>query len=124
VSRQAEQLFLSRYLAHHACVLGVLRRRGVRLVGVLVGTGHSAAFFANALQADVLAAVPEGHVVAMNPEAVARVTRIDAARAIEDHRLLGHPVRHLAALGGVARMLVDASEASLQPLLADPPRAA
>jgi malonate decarboxylase beta subunit len=116
VTRDAEQVFLARFLAHHACVLGVLRTRGATVVGVLVGTGHSAAFFANALQADVLAAVPGARVVAMNPDALARVTGLDAARAIEDHPLLGHPVRHLVALGGVARMLARATPAEVAAL--------
>jgi biotin-independent malonate decarboxylase gamma subunit len=109
----AERLFLSRYLAHHACVLGVLRQRGVRIVGVLAGVGHSAAFFANALQADELLALRGARVVAMNPDALARVTGLDAARAAEDDPLLGHPVRHFAALGGVARMLDELSPASV-----------
>jgi malonate decarboxylase beta subunit len=111
VTLSSERLFLSRYLAHHACVLGVLRQRGVRIVGVLAGVGHSAAFFANALQADALLALRSARVIAMNPDALARVTGLDAAQAIEDDPLLGHPVRHLAALGGVARVLDDAGAA-------------
>jgi malonate decarboxylase beta subunit len=110
----AERAFLSRYLAHHACVLGVLRGRGVRTVGVLAGVGHSAAFFANALQADALLALPGARVVAMNPDALARVTGLDAARAVEDDPMLGHPVRHFAALGGIAAMLDDPSPASVE----------
>jgi biotin-independent malonate decarboxylase gamma subunit len=109
----AERLFLSRYLAHHACVLGALRMRDVRIVGVLAGVGHSAAFFANALQADALYALRTARVVAMNPDALARVTGLDAARAIEDDPLLGHPVRHFAALGGVARVLDELSLAEM-----------
>jgi malonate decarboxylase beta subunit len=116
VTRDAEQVFLARFLAHHACVLGVLRTRGATVVGVLVGTGHSAAFFVNALQADVLAALPQARVVAMNPDALARVTGLDAARAMEDHPLLGHPVRHLVALGGIARLLAQATPAEVAAL--------
>jgi hypothetical protein len=109
VSRDAESRFLSCYLAQHACVLGLLRARGTRIVGALVGTGHSAAFFANALQADALCAVRDARVVAMAPDAIARVTGVAATQLIEDDPLLGHPVRHFAALGGVQRVLDDAS---------------
>ena len=113
VSRAAERAFLSRSLAHHACVLELLRRRGVRIAGVLMGVGHSAAFFANGLQADVLAATAEARVVAMGPAAIARVTRVPAAELVENDAMLGHPVRHFAALGGVARMLGDATPATV-----------
>ena len=102
-SRAAEQAGLSQFLAHHACVLGLLRSRGVRIEGRLVGVGHSAAFFANALQADRVAALSTARVVAMDPPAMARVLRIDPARLaalVEDDPLLGQPVRHFAALGG------------------------
>jgi malonate decarboxylase beta subunit len=104
----AERVALSRYLAHHALVLAALRARGIDVVGILAGTGHSAAFFANALQADRLYALPLARVVAMEPGALARVTGMDAAllaRAIEDDPLLGHPARHLAAHGGLT--LID-----------------
>jgi malonate decarboxylase beta subunit len=113
VSRAGETLFQSRYLAHHARVLGVLRARGIRIAGALIGTGHGAAFFANALQAGALGAVAGARVIAMPPEAIARVTGVDAAARIEDDPLLGHPVRHFAALGGVDRLLPDASLASV-----------
>jgi hypothetical protein len=109
VSVAAERIALSRHFAHHACVLGVLRARGVSLVGVVSGVGHSAAFFANALQADRVYALPGSRVVAMEPPALARVTGMDAAmlaRAIDDDPLLGHAARHLAALGGLT--LIDA----------------
>jgi biotin-independent malonate decarboxylase gamma subunit len=109
VARAAEAQLLSRHLAHHACVLGLLRQRGVRIVGALLGTGHSAAFFAHALQADALCAAPNARVVAMAPDAIARVTGVGAAALIEDDPLLGHPVRHFAALGGVDAVLPDAS---------------
>jgi len=109
VSRAAEAQLLSRYFAHHACVLGVLRARGIRLIGALMGTGHSAAFFANALQADALCAASDARVIAMPPDAIARVTGVAAAGLIEDDPLLGHPVRHFAALGGVDAILSNAS---------------
>jgi hypothetical protein len=48
-------------------VLGVLRARGVRIAGALIGTGHGAAFFANALQADTLGATASARVIAMRP---------------------------------------------------------
>lgn len=113
VSRAAEAAFLSRYLAHHACALGVMRARGVHLVGALLGTGHSAAFFANALQADALCAAPAARVIAMAPDAIARVTGVAAAKLIADDPLLGHSVRHFAALGGVHALLPDASPAAV-----------
>ena len=100
---------MSRFLAHHALVLAALRARGVAIVGVVTGVGHSAAFFANALQADRLYALPASRIVAMEAQALARVIGMDAGlleRAVEDDPLLGHPARHFAALGGLA--LVDA----------------
>jgi malonate decarboxylase beta subunit len=109
-TRSAEALAISQYLAHHAAVLALLRSRGHRIVGYLAGTGHSAAFFVNALQADELYAAPGASVVAMAPEAVARVTGLDRehlARAIVDDVLFGHPVRHFASLGGVVDVLAD-----------------
>jgi malonate decarboxylase beta subunit len=109
VSRAAEMRFISRYLAHHAAVLALARMRGHRLVGLLAGTGHSAAFFVNALQAPELYALPHSRVVAMEPAAIARVTGLDVASLIEDDPLLGQPVRHFAALGGVAAV-VDVAE--------------
>jgi len=104
-SVEAEHDGLSWRLAQHACVLGVLRARGVAIVGVVDGIGHSAAFFANALQADRLYALPGARIVAMEPQAIARVTGMDGsllARAIDDDPLLGHLARHFAALGGLA----------------------
>jgi malonate decarboxylase beta subunit len=113
VGRAAEEGFLSRDLAGHAAVLTLLRTRGVRLVGALIGTGHSAAFFVNALQADRLCAVPGARVIAMDPAAIARVTGVDAARMIEHDPLMGQPVRHFAALGGIDAMLEDATPARI-----------
>jgi len=109
IGRRAEARFLSRDLATHAAVLALLRQRGVRLVGALIGNGHGAAFFCNALQADVLCATPGARVIAMDPAAIARVTGVNAAHLIEHDRLMGQPVRHLAALGGVAEILPDDS---------------
>ena len=45
----------------------------------------------------------------MGPDAIARVTGLDTARLIEDDPLLGHPVRHFDALGGITA-IVDADE--------------
>jgi Malonate decarboxylase gamma subunit len=108
VSRAAEMRFAPRWLAHHAAVLALVRVRGRRLTGLLAGTGHSAAFFANALQAPRLFALPTARVIAMEPSAIARVTGLPAATLIEDDPLLGHPVRHLAALGGAS--IVDETD--------------
>ena len=113
VSRAAEMKLVSQYLAHHASVLALLRALGTPLVGLLAGTGHSAAFFSNALQADRLYALASARVVAMEPAAVARVTGIAAASLIEDDAMLGQPVRHLAAHGGVAAILEDATLAAM-----------
>ena len=57
VSRAAEMRFQSQFLAHHAAVLALLRAQGRRLIGLLAGVGHSAAFFSNALQASTLYAL-------------------------------------------------------------------
>jgi len=94
-------------------VLALLRARGHRLSGLLAGTGHSAAFFVNALQASPLYALPHARVFAMEPSAIARITGLRAGTLIEDDPLLGQPVRHLAALGGVDEILRDDRLASL-----------
>ena len=96
VSRRAEEICLSRFLAHHAGVIGVLRGSGVNVRAALAGQGHSAAFFANALQADFLIAAQNATVMAMNPTAVARVTGLarDALLArIDTDPVLGHSAR-------------------------------
>jgi malonate decarboxylase beta subunit len=108
VSRAAEMRFASRSLAQHAAVLALVRARGHHTVGLLAGTGHSAAFFVNALQAPRLVALPGARVIAMEPSAIARVTRLPAAALIEDDAMLGQPVRHFAALGGVERIVDEA----------------
>jgi hypothetical protein len=110
VSRAAETRFDSRLLAQHAAVLAHLRQCGVRVTGLLCGRGHSAAFFVNALQAPRLVAIADARVIAMEPAAIARVTGRDVAALIDDDPLLGQPVRHLAALGGVDRV-ADAADA-------------
>jgi hypothetical protein len=109
VSRSAEMRFMSQFLAHHAAVLALLRARGTRLVGLLAGVGHSAAFFANALQAPQLYALAQSRVVAMEPQALARVTGLPAHALIDDDPLLGQSVRHFAAQGGVTAMIGEAS---------------
>ncbi len=110
VSRHAEAMCVAQYLAQHAAVLALLRAQGVRLRGLLTGVGHSAAFFANALQATEVYALTGARVVAMETAAVARVTRLpesELAALIEDDPLLGHPVRHFARWGGIAQILPD-----------------
>ena len=107
----AERAGLSRHLAHHAAVLALLRTRGVRIVGVLTGVGHSAAFFVNALQADVRLAVRDARVVAMAPDAIARVTGV--AGDGDDDPMLGQPVRHLQAQGGIDALIDDADPATI-----------
>jgi malonate decarboxylase beta subunit len=113
VSRAAEMRLQSQFLAHHAAVLGLLRAQGQRLIGLLAGVGHSAAFFSNALQASTLYALRQSRVIAMEPSAVVRVTGLPAGSMIENDPLLGQPVRHLLAQGGVAAIVPDASLASL-----------
>jgi malonate decarboxylase beta subunit len=108
VSRAAEMKLVSQFLAHHASVLALIRARRAVLVGLLVGVGHSAAFFTNALQAPKRYALPDSRVVAMDSSAIARVTGIAAGELIENDPLLGQPVRHLVARGGAA-IVADAS---------------
>jgi biotin-independent malonate decarboxylase beta subunit len=106
-TRAAEALGVSEYLAAHAARMALLQQEGSAVLGLLAGCGHSAAFFVNALQAATLDALAFARIEAMAPEAIARVTRLPAAALaalIEDDALMGQPVRHLAALGGVARM--------------------
>jgi biotin-independent malonate decarboxylase gamma subunit len=112
----AEALCVSQYLAQHAAVIALLRARGVRIVGVLAGTGQGAAFFANALQASRVYAVENAEVVAMEPAAIARVTRRDPAQLValmEGDPVLGHPVRHFATWGGI-KEIWPANEAGEQ----------
>ena len=107
-TRAAEALCVSQYLAQHAAVLALLRARRVRIVGLLAGIGHSAAFFANALQASSLWALRDARVVAMDPAAIARVTRLDASRLaafVTDDALLGQPVRCFAQWGGIEEIV-------------------
>jgi malonate decarboxylase beta subunit len=105
-TRAAEALGVSEYLAAHAARMALLQQEGRAVLGLLAGCGHSAAFFVNALQAATLDAFAFARVEAMASDAIARVTRLPAAALaalIEGDALMGQPVRHLAALGGVAR---------------------
>ena len=118
----AEALCVSQYLAQHAAVLALLRSRGVRTVGLLAGVGHSAAFFVTALQAPRVHALAGARVVAMEPGTIAKVTGLDPAQlaaAIQDDPLVGHPVRHFAAWGGIASILHETSRAGLLALARD-----
>jgi malonate decarboxylase beta subunit len=117
----AEALCVSQYLAQHAAVLALLRARGVRVVGILAGAGHSAAFFVNALQASSVYAMAGARVVAMEPAAIARVTRLDPAQLatlIEEDPALGHPVRHFATWGGITKIVPAADREQLLSLVA------
>ena len=116
VSRLAESLCVSQYLAQHAAVLALLRTQGVVLRGLLSGVGHSAEFFSHVLQAQQIDALADARVVAMEPSALARVTRLpraDLAALIENDPLLGHPVRHFARWAGIAALLPDANPGQL-----------
>jgi hypothetical protein len=120
ISRTAEELCVSRFLAHHAVVIGALRARNIKIHALLAGQGHSAAFFANALQADSLVAAESGRVMAMDPRAVARVTGLDAQAlesCIETDSVLGHSAALFAHCGGVARFVRDVDAAALESLL-------
>jgi malonate decarboxylase beta subunit len=121
----AEALCVSQYLAQHAAVIALLRARGVRIVGVLAGTGQGAAFFSNALQASRVHAVENAQVVAMEPAAIARVTRRDPAQLValmEDDAVLGHPIRHFASWGGIAEIWpADEARVRLERLLRHEP---
>jgi malonate decarboxylase gamma subunit len=120
ISRAAELMFVSRYLGHHAATLALLRARGVRIVGLLTGTGHSAAFFANALQAPAVVALADARVVAMEPAAIARVTRLPAekiAALIEGDPLVGHPVRQFASWGGVDEVRAGAVDEAVEAIV-------
>jgi biotin-independent malonate decarboxylase gamma subunit len=121
VSSDAEALCISQYLAQHAAVVALLRAAGVRLRGLITGVGHSAAFFANALQAQEIYAVAQARVVAMEPGAIARVTRVperEITALIEDDPLLGHPVRHFAGWSGIAEIVPDVDSDRLLALAA------
>ena len=115
-TRAAEALGVSEYLAAHAARLALLRVDGHAVLGLVAGCGHSAAFFVNALQTATLDALAGARVEAMATDAVARVTRLPArelSALTEDDAMLGQPVRHLAALGGIARTHADLTRAAL-----------
>jgi hypothetical protein len=50
----------------------------------------------------------------MEPAAVARVTGLAAGSLIEDDPLLGQPVRHFAAQGGITAIIDDATLDAMQ----------
>jgi malonate decarboxylase beta subunit len=124
-SRLAEVLCVSQYLAQHAAVVALLRALGVRVRGLLTGVGHSAAFFANALQAQEVYALEGARVVAMEPAAIARVTRLpeqEIASRLESDPLLGQPVRQFARWGGIDEIIPDADRERVLALAAREPR--
>jgi hypothetical protein len=107
-SRNAELLCISQYLAQHAAVLALLRSRGVRIRGLLTTLGHSAAFFATALQADEVYALSGARVVAMDPAAIARVLRLperQIATLVESDPVVGQPVAHFARWGAITAIM-------------------
>ncbi len=109
-TRGAEAICVAQYLAQHAAVLSLLRAQGVRVTGLLTGSGRGAAFFVNGLQGSKVYAVPSARVIAMEPSVIARVTGLDARRLgeiIESDPLMGSPVRHFVACGGVDAVLPD-----------------
>ena len=64
-------------------------------------------------QAPALYALADARVVAMEPAAIARVTGLDASKLVEDDPLLGQPVRHFAAWGGITRIVTTATLAAI-----------
>ena len=109
-TRGAEAICVAQYLAQHAAVLALLRAQGVRVAGLLTGSGRGAAFFADGLQGTTVYALASARVIAMEPAAIARVTGLDARRLdefIESDPLVGAPVRHFAAWGGIDAVLPD-----------------
>ncbi|MEO8346824.1 MAG: biotin-independent malonate decarboxylase subunit gamma [Betaproteobacteria bacterium] len=124
-TRAAEVLGVSEYLAAHAARLALLQMDGHVVVGLLAGCGHSAAFFVNALQTCILDALAGARVEAMAPDAIARVTRLPVAALdalLEGDALMGQPVRHLAALGGIAQIHADMTPESLVTRVAEETR--
>jgi hypothetical protein len=82
----------------------------VRIRGLVTTLGHSAAFFATALQADEVYALSSARVVAMDPAAIARVLRLperEIAALVEGDPLVGQPVAHFARWGGINAILPD-----------------
>lgn len=120
VSRAAEGVGISRFLAHHAAVLARLKQGGIRVGALLAGQGNGAAFFSNALQADRLHALQSARVMAMNPQAVARVTGLDAgalAACIDHDPVLGQPIEAFANWGAVAAIVREVDLAALGALV-------
>ena len=91
-TRSAEAICVAQYFAQHAAVLSLLRAQGVRVTGLLTGSGRGAAFFVNGLQGSKVYAVPSARVIAMEPSVIARVTGLDPRRLdelIESDPLIG-----------------------------------
>ena len=97
-SLEAEALGLTHFLAWLALCHAEVRARGVSTIGLLTGSGISAAFFANALQAGALFALPEARVKLMEARAMERVTglsRSEIESLLENDPVFGQPARHL-----------------------------
>ncbi|MBI3146969.1 MAG: hypothetical protein HYZ17_00425 [Betaproteobacteria bacterium] len=110
---EAEALGLTHFLAWLALCHAEVRARGVSTIGLLTGCGISAAFFANALQAEALLALPEARVKLMEARAMERVTglsRREIEALLENDPVFGQPARHLRTWKALAGELdrVDA----------------
>ncbi len=108
LSRRAETLCLSRYLATHARAINAVRQAGRRVVGVVAGLAHSAAFFVNALQAPTLYVVRGARLEVMGRAALARISKLPVAeveRLVAIDPILGESARHLLTLGAAAAEL-------------------
>ncbi len=121
VSREAEALGLSQYLAFLALCHAEARAAGRKEIGILTGTGVSAAFFSNALQAPALYATANGRVRLMDLRAMERVTglpRSEVEKLLADDPVFGQEARHLQSWGALAGRLQSWSVAELERLAA------
>ncbi len=80
MSRRDETLCLNAYIAHLAKCLGVARRSGHRIIGLVYAEAVSAGFLSTCLLADACYALPGAQVRVMNLSAMARVTKIPLER--------------------------------------------
>jgi len=120
-SPEAEAMGLPQYLAYLALCHAEARAAGRKEIGVLIGTGVSAAFFCNTLQAPVLYALASGKVRLMDLRAMERVTRLpkkEVEKLLADDPVFGQEARHLQALGALAGTIQSWSLTELERLAA------
>lgn len=120
-SLEAETLGLSQYLAFLALCHAEARAAGRKEIGLLTGTGVSAAFFSNALQAPELYATANGRVRLMDLRAMERVTglaRSEVEKLLAEDPVFGQEARHLQSWGGLTGMFQSLSVDELERLAA------